>query len=132
GEWGQAASPAPRDGTPAAASACPGAPTSTATAPGGQLEFARDRFPALLIEHVEGRQADVGHLLLTERDFVAWQVGVRRLIHDRCRRSGCAAGERQRNSGGTHRRQRDLPPLSLGALLPFRHDSAFYSPRLVL
>src|SRR5262249_37119199 len=64
------------------------------------------------------------HLLLTEGDFVAWQVGVRRLIHDRRRRSGCAAGQRKRNSGSTDRRQGDFPPLSLGASLRLRHGRA--------
>jgi hypothetical protein len=57
-------------------------------------------------------------------------VGLRPLVHDRCNRRGCAARERQRNSGCPHGRQNYLAPLSLGVLLRLRHGLVSFASRL--
>jgi hypothetical protein len=54
----------------AAASASAAAASAASAAASGKLDVALDRLAALIVEDVEGRQADVGDFFLTESDFV--------------------------------------------------------------
>ena len=71
------------------------------------------------VEDVERRQADVGDFLLGESDFVAHSSVRRR--HIRRRPTGCAARQRERQTGGPQHRQSFASALSLRSLLRARH-----------
>lgn len=93
-----AASPA------ATATAAPAAATPAAP---GELVAGLGRRSAFLIEHIEGRQADVGNLFLTEEELMLWYRVLRRHIGRRsascCRRptghSERYAGDSQNGDG---------------------------------
>jgi hypothetical protein len=74
---------------PAATTASPPAPaaTCTSTAPTtpvvGRLYASLERCVVLLVEDVEGRQADVGDFFLTEEEFVMRCGVLHRHIHRR-------------------------------------------------
>jgi hypothetical protein len=78
------------------------------------------------VKDVERRQADVGDFLLGESDFVAHSSVRRR--HIRRRPTGCAAGQRERQTGGPQRRQSFASELSLRSLLRARHRATSTHP----
>ena len=69
--------------------------------------FDAERLGVFLVEHIEGRQADVGNLFLTEEELVLWYRVLRRHIGRRsascCRRptghSKRYAGDSQNGDG---------------------------------
>jgi hypothetical protein len=79
------------------------------------------------VEDIERRQADVGDFLFGESNFVAHSSVRRRHIH--CRSSGCAAPQRERQTGGPQRRQGSAPSLSLRRLFRARHGRHLHTFR---
>jgi hypothetical protein len=58
-------------------------------------------FGVFLVKNVKRRQADIGNFFFTERDLVTRCKARRpRLILRRRNRRGCAAHQRERQSGG--------------------------------
>ena len=80
---------------------------------------------ALFVEDVERRQADVGDFLLGESDFVAHSSIRRRPI--RRRPTGCAARQRERQTGGPQHWQSFASALSLRSLLRARHPGHLHT-----
>jgi hypothetical protein len=103
---------------PSASSTATTAAAATAATP-DELYAGSQCCDVFFVEDVERRQADVGDFLLGESDFVA-QSSVRRR-HIRCRPTGCAARQRERQTGGPQHRQSFAPALSLRSLLRARH-----------
>jgi hypothetical protein len=123
--------PTPRDSAAAAGSAaCTTAPAATAaaasataaTAPPSE-SFAHLRFrDVFLVEDIERRQAHVGNLLLTEKDFMGRREILR--LDLRCRSAGrcrCCARQRKCNPGESQHGQGFPSTISLRSLLRSRH-----------
>ena len=109
-----------------ATAATPAAPataasTTAATTPPGNF-VTKLRLSALLVEDIEGRQADVGKLFLAEDDLMIWRGLLRRQV--RYRRPVCcgrgATCERQQTYSPQHR-YRFRPALALRSVLRVRH-----------
>jgi hypothetical protein len=82
---------------PAAASAAPAAAAASAR----QLRAERLGSQRLLVEYVEGGQADVGDLFLRQSEYGNRRSSLRRRIRRRCNGRRSAPGHRQRHAGGT-------------------------------
>ena len=106
--------------TPAAPAPSTATATAAATPPGNFVT--KLRLNALLVEDIEGRQADVGKLFLAEDDLMIWRGLLRRQV--RYRRPVCcgrgATCERQQTYSPQHR-YRFRPALALRNELCVRH-----------
>ncbi len=111
-------------GSPAASATTTAATASTAAAsatPGKFFAYARCR-GVFLVEDVERRQADVGNLLLTEKDFVMRQGILRRYVRRRSAgRRGCSTRQRQRHPGYSQHGYGFPPTVPFRSLLRTRH-----------
>jgi hypothetical protein len=115
-----AAHPASAASTASAASATPAAATTAAT---GFLNHAPQRSGVLLVEDIEGCQADVGNFLFTKCDLLTRrEVGRPWLILQRRDRGGCTSHERKSQSGGAKRRYGFSHTLSFRSLLHSWHS----------
>ena len=104
--------------TPTAATAPSAASASTATADPGHLQAAS---ALLLVEQMEGGEADVGHLLVVKNEAVLGPVvgvGLRDSSRGHCR-CGCASRQRKPKSGGTQCRHGDSFGRAVGRAVLF-------------
>ena len=106
-----------------AASAASAATAASAAAAAAGFVYQALKSGVLLVEDVERRQADVGHFLFTEDDFVT-RCHVRCLWSVRCRYGGCRGASDQRKSqpDSPQSRYRFRHTLSLRSLLHCRHS----------
>jgi hypothetical protein len=101
------------------AAAATASATTTTTAP-DKVNIGPNRSGVLLIEDVEGRQADVPDFFFVEGEFVGLRALLLRQIRGWCR--GCAARQRQQSSGSQNWYGFG-PTLSLRNRLRARHGS---------
>jgi hypothetical protein len=116
-----AATAATTAAAPTAAAAAAATATAATAAPGGLLTKL-GRCGVLLVEHIEGRQADVGNLLLAEEELMLCGGVLRRNIRRRstssCRRP---TGHSKRHAGDSQNGDGLAPTASLCRLLRARH-----------
>lgn len=128
---GTATTPRPAAAAATAATAA-SAPTATASAtataaataapPGGLFAELLGGSGLFLVEHIEGRQADIRNLLLPEEELMLRRGGLRRNI--RRRSTGCRrrpTGHSKRHAGDSQNRDGLTPTVSLRRLLSARH-----------
>ena len=111
--------------TATAPSASSTATTTAAAATSDELYAGPQCCDVFFVEDVERRQADVGDFLLGESDFVAHSSVRRR--HIRRRPTGCAARQRERQTGGPQHWQSFASALSLRSLLRARHPGHLHT-----